>query len=148
MAAVLRGVGANGSGGDPRFATNRARVEHYDELRPILVDRLRTRSRSAWIAALNAQGVPSGAVRDVAEVLNDPQLAAREMIQAVEHATLGAVRTLGIPIKLSDTPGAVRTAPPTLGQHTDQILRTDLALTDAEIARLRATAAADSGQRE
>ena len=126
---------------DPRFATNRARVEHYDELRPILVDRVRTRSRSAWIAALNVEGVPSGAVRDVAEVLNDPQLAAREMIEAVEHATLGSVRTLGIPIKLSDTPGAVRSAPPTLGQHTDQILRTDLALTDAEIARLRATAA-------
>ena len=48
---------------------------------------------------------------------------------------------LGVPIKLSDTPGAVRTAPPTLGQHTDQILRADLGLTDAEIARLRATAA-------
>ena len=126
---------------DPRFATNRARVEHYDELRPILVGRLRTRSRAEWIAAFNVEGVPSGAVRDVAEVLSDPQLAAREMIQGVEHATLGTVRTLGLPIKLSDTPGAVRAAPPALGQHTDQILRTDLALTDAEIARLRATAA-------
>ncbi len=63
------------------------------------------------------------------------------MIQAVEHATLGNVRALGVPIKLSDTPGAVRTAPPTLGQHTDQILRTDLGLTDGEIANLRATAA-------
>ena len=127
--------------GHPRFVTNRARVEHYHELKPILVDRLRTRTRAAWIAALNAEGVPSGAVRDVAEVLNDPQLAAREMIQAVEHATLGTVRALGIPIKLSNTPGTVRTAPPTLGQHTDQILRTDLSLTDEEIARLRATAA-------
>jgi crotonobetainyl-CoA:carnitine CoA-transferase CaiB-like acyl-CoA transferase len=126
---------------DPRFVTNRGRVENYAELKPILVDRLRTRSRAEWIAALNAQGVPTGAVRDVAEVLNDPQLAAREMIQAVEHATLGSVRALGIPIKLSHTPGTVRTAPPTLGQHTDQILRTDLSLTDAEIARLRATAA-------
>ena len=126
---------------DPRFVTNRGRVENYAELKPILVDRLRTRSRAEWIAALNAQGVPTGAVRDVAEVLNDPQLAAREMIQAVEHATLGSVRALGIPIKLSHTPGTVRTAPPTLGQHTDQILRTDLALSDAEIARLRATAA-------
>jgi crotonobetainyl-CoA:carnitine CoA-transferase CaiB-like acyl-CoA transferase len=126
---------------DVRFVTNRGRVEHYDELKPILAGRLRTRTRTEWIAALNAEGVPSGAVRDVAEVLNDPQLAAREMIQAVEHATLGTVRALGIPIKLSSTPGTVRTAPPTLGQHTDQILRTDLSLTDAEIARLRATAA-------
>jgi formyl-CoA transferase/CoA:oxalate CoA-transferase len=113
---------------DSRFATNRVRVE-----------RLRTRTRAEWITALNAEGVPSGAVRDIADVLNDPQLAAREMIQAVEHATLGSVRALGIPIKLSDTPGAVRTAPPTLGQHTEQILRTDLGLTDADIAHLRAT---------
>jgi crotonobetainyl-CoA:carnitine CoA-transferase CaiB-like acyl-CoA transferase len=126
---------------DERFATNRVRVEHYESLKPILVERLRTRSRAEWIAALNAEGVPSGAVRDLAEVFNDPQLAAREMIQAVEHATLGSVRALGVPIKLSDTPGAVRTAPPTLGQHTDQILRTDLGLTDADIARLRDTAA-------
>ena len=85
--------------------------------------------------------MPCGAVRDVAEVLEDPQISARAMIEAVEHSTLGAVRVLGMPIKLSDTPGAVRTAPPTLGQHTDQILRTDLSLTDAEIARLRATGA-------
>ena len=71
------------------------RVEHYEALKPILVERLRTRTRAEWIAALNAEGVPSGAVRDIAEVINDPQLAAREMIQAVEHATLGSVRALG-----------------------------------------------------
>jgi len=125
---------------DARFDSNRARVRHYDDLKPVLDRRLRSRSRADWIASLNAEGVPCGAVRDVAEVLDDPQLAAREMIQAVEHATLGAVRALGIPIKLSSTPGTVRTAPPTLGQHTDQILRTDLGLSDADIARLRGTA--------
>ena len=64
-------------------------------------------------------GVPCGSVRDVAEVLQDPHLDARGMIQEVEHAAAGAVRVTGVPIKLSDTPGAVRTAPPTLGQHTD-----------------------------
>ena len=126
---------------DARFATNRERVRHYTELKPILMERLQTRSKAEWITSLNAEGVPCGAVRDVAEVLNDPQLSARSMIEAVEHATLGTVRVLGVPIKLSATPGGVRTAPPTLGQHTDQILRTDLALTDAEIARLRAMAA-------
>jgi crotonobetainyl-CoA:carnitine CoA-transferase CaiB-like acyl-CoA transferase len=126
---------------DARFATNRARVQHYEVLKRILVDRLRTRTKAEWIASLNAQGVPCGAVRDVGEVLSDPQLSARAMIEAVEHATLGTVRVLGVPIKLSDTPGGVRTAPPILGQHTDQILRTDLALTDADIAHLRAIAA-------
>lgn len=126
---------------DPRFVTNRARVRHYDELKPLLDGRLRTRPRADWIASLNRERVPCGAVRDVAEVLNDPQLAAREMVQAVEHAALGTVRALGVPIKLSSTPGTVRTAPPTLGQHTDQILRTDLNLSDAEIARLRSAGA-------
>ena len=121
---------------NPRFVTNRDRVQHYDELKPLLDDRLGTRPKAEWIAALTAEGVPCGAVRDVAEVLQDPQISARAMIEAAEHTTLGAVRVLGLPIKLSDTPGAVRTAPPTLGQHTDQILRTDLSLTDAEIAHL------------
>ena len=138
---LCRVIGLDELAHDPRFATNRARVEHYAALKPVLVERLRTRTRAEWIASLNAEGVPCGAVRDVGEVLSDPQLSARAMIEAVEHATLGTVRVLGVPIKLSDTPGSVRTAPPTLGQHTDQILRTDLALTDADIARLRATAA-------
>jgi crotonobetainyl-CoA:carnitine CoA-transferase CaiB-like acyl-CoA transferase len=127
--------------GDPRFATNRARAQNYSDLRALLVQKLRTRPKADWIAALNAEGVPCGAVRDVAETLRDPQIAAREMIEAVEHATLGAVRTLGIPIKLSATPGAVRTAPPTLGQHTEAILRHDVGLSDAEIATLRTAGA-------
>jgi crotonobetainyl-CoA:carnitine CoA-transferase CaiB-like acyl-CoA transferase len=119
---------------DPRFATNRARVEHYGALRPVLAERLLTRSRGDWIAALAAAGVPCGAVRDVAEVLEDQHLLARSMIEVVEHATLGPVQVLGVPVKLSDTPGVVRRPPPTLGQHTDQILRTELGLSDADIA--------------
>ncbi len=126
---------------DPRFVTNRARAQHYQELRRLLVKTLLTRSKADWIAALNAEGVPCGAVRDVAETLSDPQIVARNMIEAVEHATLGEVQTLGIPIKLSSTPGAVRTAPPTLGQHTDQILQNEIGLSDAEIATLRAAGA-------
>jgi len=132
-----RGIGLSDLADDPRFATNRLRIEHYAALRPQLAGQLRTRTRAEWIALLHAEGVPCGSVRDVAEVLHDPHLAARSMIETIEHATLGAVRVLGVPVKLSDTPGTVRTAPPTLGQHTDQILRTDLCLTDAEIAHLR-----------
>jgi crotonobetainyl-CoA:carnitine CoA-transferase CaiB-like acyl-CoA transferase len=78
-------------------------------------------------------------VRDVSDVLEDAQLAARHMIETVDHLTAGAVRVLGIPIKLSETPGAVRTAPPTLGQHTEQILRADCRMSAAEIAELKAS---------
>ena len=130
-------LGAPEIGSDPRFATNRDRVSHYEILRPLLAALIRERSRAEWIERLMAAGVPCGSVRDVGEVLRDPQMAAREMIAAVEHAALGGVQVLGVPIKLSDTPGSVRTAPPTLGQHTDQILRADLGFSDADIARLR-----------
>jgi crotonobetainyl-CoA:carnitine CoA-transferase CaiB-like acyl-CoA transferase len=124
---------------DPRFATNRSRVAHRDELKLLLTTRLRTRSRTDWIRELTAEGIPCGSVRDVAEALEDPQLSARGMIEVVQHAAAGPVRVLGIPVKLSDTPGCVRAAPPTLGQHTDHILRADLGLNDVEIASLRDT---------
>ena len=122
---------------DPRFATNSARVKHYGALKPLVAERLRTRSRGEWIGALKAAGVPCGSVRDVAQVLEDPHLHTREMVREIEHAGLGPVRVLGTPVKLSHTPGTVRSAPPTLGQHTEQILRTDLGFSDAEIAELR-----------
>jgi crotonobetainyl-CoA:carnitine CoA-transferase CaiB-like acyl-CoA transferase len=124
-------------GSDPRFASNRARVQHYTELKPILAERLKTRTRGEWLTALMAEGVPCGSVRDVGEVLEDPHLQARGMVQAVEHAALGEVRVLGVPMKLSETPGTVRTGPPTLGQHTNRILRRDLGLADEEIEQLR-----------
>jgi crotonobetainyl-CoA:carnitine CoA-transferase CaiB-like acyl-CoA transferase len=134
---LCRVIGLVDLADDVRFKTNQDRVENYERLRPMLADQLKSRTREEWIRLLQTEGVPCGSVRDVAETLQDPHLSARQMIEAVEHATAGVVRMLGIPIKLSETPGAVRTAPPTLGQHTDQILRTDLGLTQAEVARLR-----------
>ena len=130
-------VGLAALADNDRFATNRARVSHYDELKPLIDSRLRTRSRADWIEQLTAAGVPCGSVRDVGDVLGDPQLEAREMVAVVEHATLGSLRMLGVPIKLSATPGSVRTAPPTLGQHTTTILEEDLRISGEEIERLR-----------
>jgi crotonobetainyl-CoA:carnitine CoA-transferase CaiB-like acyl-CoA transferase len=132
-------IGLEALAGDPRFSTNRARVEHYAALAPLLIERLRTRTRSEWTTALDQAGVPCGSVRDVGEVLGDPHLAFREMVTTVEHASLRAVRVLGVPVKLSATPGSVRSAPPALGQHTEQILRGGLGFSDAEIGDLRRT---------
>ena len=123
--------------GDERFASNRGRVTNYETLRPLLVEKLRARTRAEWVKEQKAAGVPCGSVREIAEVLKDEQLTAREMVQAVEHVSAGAVNVLGIPIKLSDTPGAVRTAPPALGQHTDGILKKDLGLSDGEVEELK-----------
>ncbi|RPJ74139.1 MAG: CoA transferase, partial [Acidobacteria bacterium] len=90
-----------------------------------------------WVDRLRRADVPCGAVRSVGDVLADPQLATREMIARVDHPSAGGIDVLGVPIKLSSTPGAVRTAPPTLGEHTEAILREDLGFEAHEIERLR-----------
>src|SRR5262249_28251536 len=122
---------------DDRFATNRQRVTAYDQLRPIVASALKSRHRGYWIDRLGAAGVPCGSVRNLAEVFDDAQLESLEMSARVEHARAGDVRMIGVPIKLSDTPGGVRTAPPTLGQHTDAILGNDLGMRADAIDALR-----------
>jgi len=122
---------------DDRYATNRQRVSAYDALRPIVANALKSRPRAHWIERLTAAGVPCGSVRNLKEVFDDAQVMAREMIAKVEHAKAGTVTQVGVPVKLSDTPGGVRTAPPVLGQHTDAVLSRDLHMHADAIAALR-----------
>lgn len=121
---------------DERFATNRQRVTAYAELKPLLDTRLRTRPRAHWITALTTAGVPCGSVRDLAEVFADPQSVAREMSTEVTHETIGPLRVVGTPFKLSDTPASVRMPPPVLGQHTQSILTRELGLSDEHVRAL------------
>ncbi len=122
---------------DPRFVTNRQRVTSYDAFRPFVADALKQQPRQHWIDRLTAAGVPCGSVRNFKELFDDPQIEAREMIAGIEHSTIGPLRALGLPVKLSDTPGAVRTPPPLLGQHTDAVLARDLGISADDIAGLR-----------
>jgi len=107
---------------DRRFATNADRVRHRDELFAVLEPAFKTRTAAEWLAILDTAEVPSGAVRDLAQVFSDPQVLARDMIARVEHPTAGTVPLTGVPFKLSETPATVRTAPPLAGQHQAEIL--------------------------
>lgn len=131
-------AGLDACAADPRFAKNSDRVRNYRVLRPIVAEVFLRRTRAEWIALLNDAGIPAGSVRDLHEVLTDEQLLAREMVHALPHASAGSVQVLGTPVKLSATPGAVRSAPPALGEHTDAVLAEDLGLAAGDIAALRA----------
>jgi formyl-CoA transferase/CoA:oxalate CoA-transferase len=131
-----RAAGLTDLADDASLVTNAGRVRAYATLRPALADIIVTRTRDEWIRLLRAAGVPAGAVRTIDEALGDPQIAAREMIARVPHPTIGSLPLLGIPVKLSDTPGTIRTAPPLLGQHTRAVLRDDAGLTELAIDQL------------
>jgi formyl-CoA transferase/CoA:oxalate CoA-transferase len=122
---------------EERFVTNRQRVTGYDELRPTLVACIASKTRAWWIERLTAAGVPCGSVRNLKEVFDDPQLAAREMATDINHGTVGPLRILGTPLKLSATPGCLRTPPPVLGEHTDRVLTGDLGMSREDVAALR-----------
>ena len=122
---------------DPRFTSNRARVENRDVIDGFINEALSHDDADVWLDKLKAVGVPSGRINSVADALDDPHTAARDMIETVEHSTIGALKMLGIPFKFSDTACSVRRAPPTLGQHNDEILKGELGLDEKAIAELR-----------
>ncbi len=107
---------------DARFRDNASRVAHNAELVALLQVPLARESNAHWLAKLGEAGIPAGPVVDHAELFADPQLRAREMVVEVEHPSAGRISTLGVPIKLSETPGSVRRPAPRLGEHTAEVL--------------------------
>jgi crotonobetainyl-CoA:carnitine CoA-transferase CaiB-like acyl-CoA transferase len=107
---------------DPRYATNPDRVRHRDTLVPRITKALAARGCAEWADRLGAAGVPAGPVNTVPAALEQPQIAAREMVVELEHPVAGMLKMLGTPLKLSAQPAGIHRPPPTLGQHTDEIL--------------------------
>jgi crotonobetainyl-CoA:carnitine CoA-transferase CaiB-like acyl-CoA transferase len=107
---------------DPRFKTVADRVAHNDELVALLAEKLQMKPSAHWLAALEAAGIPAGPVMHYDEVFTDPHILAREMVARTEHPITGTFHTLGVTVKMSDTPGSVRLPAPRLGEHTTEIL--------------------------
>jgi crotonobetainyl-CoA:carnitine CoA-transferase CaiB-like acyl-CoA transferase len=129
--------------GDPRFARNADRVRNRDVLVPLIAYAMRMRVRADWLAALEAGGIPCSSVNDIDEVFADPQVRARGLQVAVDHPARDALPLVASPLRLSATPVRYRSAPPTLGQHTEEILR-EFGFSGEEIAALWAAEAISS----
>jgi crotonobetainyl-CoA:carnitine CoA-transferase CaiB-like acyl-CoA transferase len=95
------------------------------------------RTGAEWIETLRSAGVPAGRIDSVRDVCEHPQVIARDMVVELEHPEAGPIRVTGVPIKLSETPGAVDSPPPVLGQHTEDVLADWLGMSDVEVAELR-----------
>jgi crotonobetainyl-CoA:carnitine CoA-transferase CaiB-like acyl-CoA transferase len=120
------------------FATNNKRVENRAEITRILAEVMIQRTTREWVEALEAAGVPNGPINNLEQVFQEPQAVARGLRMELDHPLAGRVSLVRSPMRFSATPLEHNVPPPTLGQHTDEVLRALLGMSEAEIARLRA----------
>ena len=132
---ILEALQASHLADDQRFLASADRMAHLKELEAELSPRFRAKSSAYWLEILDQKGVPCGPVRNMLQALSDPQTIARDMVVDVPHSSLGAVKTLGLPVKFSETPGQVRGGAPLFGEHGRQIL-CELGFSTDDIAAL------------
>ena len=123
---------------DPRFVRNQDRVVNREAIDGLIIEALKTEDAESLTAKLTEAGIPCGRINSVAQALSAPHTVACNMVETIKHPTAGDVRVLGMPFSFSDTPPSIRRAPPTLGQHTEQVLGDELGLSVERIAELRA----------
>ena len=123
---------------EARFKSNSQRIVHRGELIPLIAEVMRTRSKREWIEALEAANVPCGPINNMKEVFEDPQVRHRELRVDMPHPLGGTASVVRSPLRLSQTPVEYRLAPPTLGQHTEDVLKGLLGRSDADLTRLKA----------
>lgn len=142
---LLEALGAQHLANDPRFALNQGRMGHLPELTEELTRYFEKETSAVWLERLEKAGVPAGPVLDVKQMHVDPQALAREMIVETTHPSAGRVKSIGLPIKFSDTPGSVTQPAPRFGQHTRDVLR-EHGFSDAEIDQLAASGVVETDE--
>ncbi len=120
---------------DPRFKTNAERMKNRGELEEVLAGYFKTATTAKWIEALEAASVPAGPVLSIAEMHQDPQTLAREMVVEVDHPVAGLVKTIGAPVKFHGTPGGIHRPAPLFGEHTKEVLL-EFGFSDSEVAAM------------
>jgi CoA:oxalate CoA-transferase len=123
---------------DERYATGWLRTQNYDALIPVLEEAMAQKTTAEWVDIMGEFGLPCGPVQDIAQVANDPQMAARDMFIEVPHPVLGSVKMAGNPIKMSRTPAEPKGAPPVLGEHSGDVLSQLLGVSQEQVDALRA----------
>jgi CoA:oxalate CoA-transferase len=134
-------IGRGDLAADPKFLTNPLRNENYAALRPQIAQEIKKKETAQWQVILDDAGVPNGPINSIEQVTKDKQVLHREMIVDIDHPTAGLVKVPGVPIKMSETQGSVRSAAPVLGAHTAQVLSQYLGLSEKEIESLSAQGA-------
>ena len=137
---LLEVIGAPELAGDARFSDNAGRMANLAALAALLEARFMTATSESWLDRLEAAGVPAGPVLSVGQMHADAQTRARDMVTEVAHSRLGPVETIGLPIKLSETPGQVTRGAPAYGEHSREVL-VEAGYSAAEIAALIAAGA-------
>jgi crotonobetainyl-CoA:carnitine CoA-transferase CaiB-like acyl-CoA transferase len=132
---LLECLGAPELGEDPRFALNSERMANLDALVEVLSVYFKKRTSEDWLNALEAAGIPAGPVLTIKEMHADPQVIARDMVPQTDHPVAGRVQTIGLPVKLSVTPGGVVRPAPLFGQHSHEVLA-EAGYSNDEIAAL------------
>ena len=133
---MCRAIGREDLLDDERFASNPERMVSIEALTPIMEETFRTRTTSHWVEALEKAGVPCGPIYNIEQVYSDPHVQSRDMAVPLEHPKSGAIRNIGVAVKLSDTPGSVRTPAPLLGQHSEEVL-CHYGYADADVAAFK-----------
>ncbi|HET7578316.1 MAG TPA: CaiB/BaiF CoA-transferase family protein [Bacillales bacterium] len=121
---------------DERFKTNPKRLEHRETLIPMLEEAMKTKTSKEWLSLFNEKGIPCGPINNMAQLFNEEQVKAREMLVEVDHTTAGKIPLVGSPLKFSRTPVEIDRHPPLAGEHTEEVLH-ELGMTEQEIQDLK-----------